>query len=573
MLMIVKDPRQRGRARHDGAYGPPDGGDVSRNQKTLGNPERQQASVAYIITRAAEIHPDRIAIDDQLSARKVTYKQLEQEINRTARVLTELGLVKGDLLATMFPNDLDAVVILFAAAKVGVVVCPVNVRLLPQEVAAYLEPHGVRGVACSSVFCERFSGVPAEIRLAFGSAPQDGWVDANSAKRTVSDAGLAPVTSMDDPFRMIPTGGTTGVSKGVVHSHGGTLMTVLTNIAEFGIRRGWKTVLVAPAYHGAGMDWGLFPILWRGGTVIMPPGASFDPATYFRLLREHAVEYALLVPATIGPLYRTWDRDPVTTVKTLISTSAPTSPALRENLAEMFPTTDLLAGAGISESLNMAIQSPGDFLEQPEGIGEPHLDTRLCIVDLDGRELPRGLRGEICLRGFNTALYYHGNEDASHRVWRKRAEDPEGVEWCFTGDIGVMDASGRVSIVDRSKDIILTGGETVPSVEIENAFTGHAHIRECAAVGLPDERWGEAITLVVVKRSAEIDSAMLAKTLFSFGRARLAGYKLPKQIAFIDALPRSHFGKLLKRQLREMSYSELHRPETETSPSSSSGAT
>jgi acyl-CoA synthetase (AMP-forming)/AMP-acid ligase II len=321
-------------------------------------------------------------------------------------------------------------------------------------------------------------------------------------------------------------------------------------------------VLVAPAYHGAGMDWGLFPILWRAGTVIMPPEASFNPVTYFRLLREHSVEYALLVPATIGPLYRTWDRAPITTVKTLISTSAPTSPALREKLAEMFPQTNLLAGAGISESLNMAIQAPGDFLKYSAGIGEPHLDTRLCVVDVDGRELPRGQRGEICLRGFNTALYYHGNEDASRRTWRKRADDPEGLEWCFTGDVGVMDDDGRLSIVDRNKDIILTGGETVPSVEIENAFGGHARIRECAAVGLPDERWGEAITLVVVKSSPDEDDAVLARELFGFGRERLAGYKMPKQIAFIDALPRSHFGKLLKRELRHMTYRELHRPES-----------
>ena len=538
----------------------------SGNRHSLGNPERQLASVAYITTRAAEVHPDRLAIDDQLSGRKVTYRELEQEINRTARVLADLGLVKGDLLATMFPNDLDAVVILFAAAKLGVIVCPVNVRLLPQEVAAYLESHGVRGVACSSTFCERFNGVGATVRVAFGGTIPDGWTDAAEAKRGVSDAGLAPVTSMDDPFRMIPTGGTTGVSKGVVHSHGGTLMTVLTNIADFGIRRGWKTVLIAPAYHGAGMDWGLFPILWRAGTVIMPPEASFNPATYFRLLREHAIEYALLVPATIGPMHRTWDRVPITTVKTLISTSAPTSPALREKLAEMFPTADLLAGAGISESLNMAIQSPGDFLTFSAGIGEPHLDTRLCIVDLEGREVPRGERGEICLRGFNTALYYHGNEEASRRVWRKRADDPEGLEWCFTGDIGVMDADGRVSIVDRSKDIILTGGETVPSVEIENAFGGHPRIRECAAVGLTDDRWGEAITLVVVKSSPDDDNAGLARDLFTFGRTRLSGYKLPKQIAFVDALPRSHFGKLLKRELREMKYQELHRPDGTAAP-------
>lgn len=527
---------------------------------TVRNPERDFASVSYILTRGSEVHPDRVAIDDRLNGKQFTYLQLDQITNKLARMLLFQGIRQGDLVATMFANDSNAVCILFAAAKIGAVVCPVNIRLLPDEVASYLKPHAPVAIVCSDQFCDRFSEVPCKTRVVMGSQHEESWIDGNSSAFFLSDEAIHSVVKFSDPFRMIPTGGTTGVSKGVVHSHGGTLMTVLTNIAEFGIQRRWKTLLIAPAYHGAGMDWGLFPILWRGGTVIMPPEISFNASGFLDLVRENDVEFCLVVPAIIGPLFSAWDRVPITCVKTLVCTSAPTAPPLREKLALMFPEANLLAGAGISESLNMAIQSPGEFLSFPTGIGEPHLDTRLLIVDSDGTELPRGERGEICLRGFNTALYYHANPKASQIVWRKRKNDPEGLEWCFTGDVGVMDGEGRVTIVDRSKDVILTGGETVPSVEIEIAFAAHPAVKECAAIGIPDEKWGEAVTLVVAKSDPDADDEELAQELFIFSRSRLSGYKAPKQIVFIEALPRSHFGKALKRQLREMTFSRVHFP-------------
>jgi len=527
-------------------------------------PDRRLGGIPYILTRAAEIHPDRVAIDDLLNGRCLTYAELERDTNRLAHALRKLGVRKGDFVALMFPNETAMAQAMFACAKIGAVISPVNVRLLPHEVAAYLAPHGIKAVLCNRAFRERFAGVKAEILVTFGAGErvESPWLDAEALAGDAPSTPLPPATTLEDPFRMIPTGGTTGASKGVVHSHGGTLMTILTNIAEFGIRRGWKTIMLAPLYHGAGMDWGFFPILWRGGTVIMPADTSFNAPKYLALLRERQVEYALLVPATILPLYKSWDRAPLESVRSVISTSAPTSPALRKILSELFACADVMAGAGISESLNMAIQSPGEFLSYPTSIGEPHLDTRACIVDEEGRERPRGEAGEICLRGFNTALYYHANPDGGRNTWRRRADDQEGLEWCFTGDIGIMDQDGRLSIVDRSKDVILTGGETVPSVEIESAYTGHPLIQECAAIGLPDERWGEGITLVVAKANPNDDDAVVARELFVFGRERLAGYKVPKQICFLDALPRSHFGKLLKHELRKMRPESLHRPES-----------
>ncbi len=223
----------------------------------------------------------------------------------------------------------------------------------------------------------------------------------------------------------------------------------------------------------------------------------------------------------------------------------------------MFPEADILAAAGLSESLNMATQSPEELLALTESIGEPHIDTRVLILDDEDRTVPRGQAGHIAMRNFNTALGYHRNPEISALTWRVRKDDPEGLHWCFTGDIGVMDKEGRITIVDRSKDVILTGGESVPSVEVETVYAEHPGITECAVVGLEDARWGEAILLVAVKADDSVSAHDLAGDLFRFGRDRLAGFKVPRRIAFVDFLPRSHFGKVLKRDLRETDFAQV----------------
>ncbi len=522
--------------------------------------DRELGGIPYILARSAELHPHRTAIRDLGSGASASYGSLHASTNRLAHALRRLGIRKGDRIALMFGNEIGLIEALFACAKAGAVMCSVNARLLPQEVKTYLQPHAIRAIICNPAFAGHFAGVETEFRIVSGAAPAEGgpWLEAEALSRGEPDTPLRPVTTLGSPFRMIPTGGTTGASKGVVHSHGGTLMTIAANIAEFGIRRGWKTLLIAPLFHGAAMDWALFPILWRSGTVILPRDRSFNAENFLATVREHRVEYLLVVPAVIGAIHKAWDGVPLDCVKSIITTSAPTSPTLRAKLAEVFPGADIMAGAGISESLNMAVQSPGELLAHPASIGEAHMDTRMCIVDEAGRTLPRMRTGEICLRGFNTALYYNANAEATARTWKPRADDPEGLEWCFTGDIGFMDEEGRLTLVDRSKDVIITGGETVPSVEIESAYAGHPAIAECAAVGLAHEQWGEAITLIVAKNDPALDEEVLAKDLFDYGRSRLSGFKVPKQIAFLDALPRSHMGKLLKAALRTRQYGTLY---------------
>ena len=532
-------------------------------KEDLRNPERQLANIAWMVSRGAELHPDRIAIDDLLSQRRLSYGELDARITRLARGLIGAGIGKGDMVATMFWNEHAIVETIFACARIGAIVAPLNVRLLGSEVTEYVNDHDCRAIVANAEFAGLFAGATPTIRIAKGDI--EGWQDYEAVIAAQTDTEMAMATCFDEPWRLVSTGGTTGKSKGVLHSHVGTLFTVLADIAEYGIRRFWQTLSVLPAYHVAGMEWGLFTILWRGGTVVFPATKSFDPVRYLAEVRTRDIEYLPLVPALINPLFNAWDGIPLTGPRTVVTTAAPTSAPLRRKLSEMFPEADILAAAGLSESLNMATQSRGELLEYPESIGMPHVDTRVLILDDHDRPVPRGEPGHIAMRNFNTALGYHRNAEATAATWRLRRNDPEGLEWCFTGDIGVMDGDGRISIVDRSKDVIITGGESVPSVEVETVYAECPDIRDCAAVGVEDTHWGEAILLVAVRIAPKTEASTdqgpadkdLANDLFLFGRDRLAGFKVPRKIAFVDALPRSHFGKVLKRDLREQSFKRI----------------
>ena len=520
----------------------------------LKNPERQRMGISHFVSRAAELHPDRVAIDDLLNRRTLNYVELDARINRLGRALIRQGVRRGDIVASMLRNEHALVETVFACARIGAIVAPLNVRLIAGEVAEYVNDHGCRTALADTEFADRFEDTGVEFRISFGDVTPSGWEDYESLLAVEDPASLPAVTSLDDPYRLVMTGGTTGKSKGVLHSQGGSVITVLADVAEYGIGRGWQTLTILPGYHVAGMEWGMFTIFARAGTVVFPASTSFDPVAYLDEVRTRGIEYLPLVPAVINPLYDAWDGVPLEAPRTVVTTAAPTPLALRRKLAELFPAADIFAAAGLSESLNLATQGPGEFLDQPAAIGEPHLDTRVLILDDDDRSVARGMPGNIAMRNFNTALGYHRNPEAAAVTWRPRQGDPEGLYWCFTGDIGAMDAEGRITLVDRSKDVVKTGGESVPSVEVETTYTGHPHIRDCAAIGVEDERWGEAILLVAVPEADAPDDSELAALLFSWGRGEMSAFKVPKKIAFVDELPRSHFGKVLKRELRDRDF-------------------
>jgi acyl-CoA synthetase (AMP-forming)/AMP-acid ligase II len=220
----------------------------------LRNPERQLANIAFIVSRGAELYPDRTAIDDLLSDRRLSYGELDARITRLARAMMRAGVEKGDMVAAMFWNEHAIVEAIFACARIGAIVAPLNVRLLPSDVAEYVNDHDCRAIVANADFTDRFADAAPTIRIARGETGDRSWQGYETVLAAETNEYLPVTMSFDEPYRLVSTGGTTGKSKGVLHSHVGTLFTVLADIAEYGIRRGWQTLSVLPAYHVAGME-------------------------------------------------------------------------------------------------------------------------------------------------------------------------------------------------------------------------------------------------------------------------------------------------------------------------------
>lgn len=529
--------------------------------KLAENPERRLGGIDFILARGAEVYPNKTALDDRLNGVKLSYEQVRARASQLARALAQLGVGKGDRVAYAFYNEHPSIEAVFACCLLGAVAVPLNNRLSPAETIPYIDAQGCRVFMAR----EELAALGAETAVEHvvirgghaGGGSGDGALDYETLLAEQSGARLPPRARWEDPYILAMTGGTTGDSKAVVWTHGGCLMDTLTVIAHLGIGRNYNSVCYAPTYHAAGLGWAFLPPFWQGGTIIFPPTAAFSPSFFHDVLEQEEVHCLFLVPAMIGPIHKAWDGRPLTGVRSICIASAPTPKVLREKLAEIFPESDIVIGYGMTESFSITAQRPADFLAFPDGVGEPSLDARVRIVDDDGNILGPGETGQIVTRTLAMGLYYNNDPDNTAATFKTCRDDHEGLEWIHTGDVGRIDADGRVTIVDRVKDVIITGGENVASVQIETVLSEHPQVRECAVVGLPDERWGELVCAVVVKASEDLDDRDLAAELVASCRGRLGGYKIPKRLVFIDALPRSPFGKVLKRTLRETDFARV----------------
>ena len=536
------------------------------------NPERRTGGYDFILARAAETYPDRTAIDDRLNAVRLSYAELRARVMRLARALRRLGVQKGDRVAYAFFNEHASIEAMFACSVLGAVAVPLNTRLHKSEASRYISAQECEVFLAREDLAGFGDDASVKYRIVRGTGKRpSGALDYETLLGAEEAAALPPAARWEDPLMLAMTGGTTAGSKSVVWTHGGCMIDVLTVIVHLGVKRDYKTIAFAPTYHAVGLGRGFMPSFWQAGTVIFPATPGFSPAFLHQVAAVEDVHYVMLVPGMIEPLYRAWDGRPIGCLKSVSVSSAPTPLRLRRQLAEMFPTADLMMGYGMTESFSISLQRPADFLGHPEGVGEPSLDARVRIVDDDGRSVPRGEVGHIVARTLAMGLYYNNDAENTRLTFRRCTDDPEGMEWIFTGDLGRLDPDGRVTIVDRAKDIIISGGENVSSAEVEAAIIEHPKVRECAIVGLPDERWGEAVCAVVVKTAEDIADEALAREILAHCRRRLGGYKLPKRIAFLDVLPRSPFGKVLKRDLRKSHFARLVDLESEQKDESKGG--
>ena len=474
----------------------------------------------------ARTTPQRVAI--RFLGQDLTYAELDSRATRLAAGLAARGLRRGDRLATLTTTSPDHVATFFACARLGVALQPISWRLASAEVAYQLEDAEPSLLLASDDYAElaRKAGTKVEIaRIGDPTLEADGEVE--------------DVARDDDPLLLVYTSGTTGKPKGALLSHANCFWTNLSFDRTTSLRDGDVVLQVLPQFHVGG--WNVQPLLawWKGATVVLEP--AFDAARALDLIAEHGVTTMMGVPATYlflaqEPGFAVAD---LSSLRLAVVGGAPMPEALLETWIAR--GIEIVQGYGLTEAAPNVLCLPPEEATRKLGFaGKPYPHVDVALRDADTGAFVEGTgTGELVVRGPNVFAGYWRNDEATAAVLA------DG--WLSTGDVAERDEEGFYRIAGRIKDMVISGGENVYPAEIEDVLHAHPAVLEAAVVGVPDERWGEACAAFVVLREG---SNVGTEELQRLCRDQLARFKVPKTFAFVDALPRSSMGKVLKDELR-----------------------
>ncbi|MBN1203982.1 MAG: long-chain fatty acid--CoA ligase [Myxococcaceae bacterium] len=491
------------------------------------------------LARRAWLSPDRVALIDTLSGgRRITFREWNATANRTARLLHDtLGVRRGDRVAVLAMNCVEYLDLLFACAKLGAILQPLNWRLSPEELKGLLadaEPlvlvygpdfqaqvDAVRLHACSVRHVVPLVDSPGRLATDVPFAARDSLADTPPPPLEL-EAG--------DPWVLCYTGGSTGLPKAAILTHGSITANAANTVVSWGLTAEDVALLNAPLFHTGGLNVFTTPLVYVGGASVVCRG--FDVEQVLDLVDRGEVSLVFGVPTMFIELQRhpRFDTVDFSRLKLLISGGAPCpAPVFERFFARgvAFKT-----GYGLTEAgPNNFWLPPGEVRRKPGAVGVPlfHIEARL---EGDGEV------GELLLRGPHVCAGY----------WRRPEETARALAggWLHTGDLAERDADGCYRIVGRVKDLIISGGENIYPAEVESVLAGHPEVAEVAIIGVPDPKWGEVPRALVVPRPG---AALTAEALLAYCQGRLARYKAPKTVRFVDALPRTAAGKVDRREL------------------------
>jgi fatty-acyl-CoA synthase len=508
----------------------------------------RQHAAGDLLHRTARRYPGKLAV--VAGERRITYGEFDVAVNRAAAALAARGLAKGDRLALLSHNCWQFAVTVFATARLGVVLVPVNFMLGPEEIAFILRHSGASGMVAEDALAATaekaltaaglHGGVRGWIPLS-GTTPSAGWEDVDTWWTQGPDTLPDVLVADDDPLRLMYTSGTESRPKGVMLSSRSLIAQYVSCVIDGGMEADDVELHSLPMYHCAQLDCFFSVDVYLGATSIILPGP--DPAAILATIARERVTKLFCPPTVWISLLRHPDFD-TTDLSSLrkgyYGASAMPVEVLRE-LQRRLPDVQLWNFYGQTEMAPLAtILRPHEQLPRAGSAGRAALNVETMLVDDDGNPVPPGQVGEIVHRSPHAALGYYEDEE-------KTAEAFTGG-WFHSGDLGVMTEDGYLSVVDRKKDMIKTGGENVASREIEETVYELDGVAEVAVFGISHPHWIEAVTAVVVPKPG---AAITAEQVDAHCRDRLAGYKRPKYVVLADALPKNPSGKILKRELRE----------------------
>ncbi|MBK7950106.1 MAG: long-chain-fatty-acid--CoA ligase [Deltaproteobacteria bacterium] len=509
--------------------------------------------VTDFFRRAARHYPEKLALVD--GPRRFRYRDLEDRIDRLSNALLALGLRPGDRVCMLSPNSHFFFESFFATAQAGLVLVPLNYRLIAVDHAYILDHAGVRAVLVDGEYTQvvdslrdRLPKVEHFIVASDEGEPPPGWLDWNAlvAAARPGRPRLEQPLGENDLVSINYTSGTTSRPKGVMLTHRNCYLNAYNLIAHLGIRHEDIELWTLPMFHCNGWG-GIYALTGMGGTHVIL--RAVEGEAIYRLIADEAVTFACMAPAVLRTIldYPDKQRFAIRTRPRFTVAGAPPPAAFIERL-ERELGWDFLQIYGLTETAPLlTISAPDAQTEASDWArraraGISGLGVELAVLGPDGEPVAKdGLAiGEVCARSNVVFAGYYAQPDQT-------AEAMEGG-WFHTGDLAVWDALENVHIVDRKKDVIISGGENISSGEIEDCLYQHPAVLDCAVIGVPDPKWGETPLALVVRRGgAELD----ADELLRFCRERLAHFKCPRRIELVDALPRTATGKLQKFKLRE----------------------
>lgn len=506
--------------------------------------------LTQVLKRGAAFHPANTATVD--GEHRQTYCELRARVNALAAALQQLGVQQGDRVAMLMLNGHEFAEVIFACWDIGAVVVPLNYRLAAEELVFILNDAECVAMISDDVMLPMTAAMRPRlegIRHYIATVEADGFLTYEELLAKASVPFVVPEIAENDLAGLFYTSGTTGLPKGVMLSHRNLWMNLLHSLAAIPPREGEPYMHAAPMFHLADFP-SLLSVTQHGSAHVMLK--KFDPALFLELIERERVGRVTLVPTMINFIINHPDiktRD-VSSLKSIAYGASPMPAELLKRAMQTLPNVEFYQGYGQSEASPLLTRlSPKDHvLEGPEYLtrrlascGRPIVGVELDIFDENDRSVKQGEVGEIVARGPNVMLGYWKRPEETARTLRGG--------WLHTGDAARMDEHGYFYIVDRTKDMIVTGGENVYSTEVENVLFKHPAIREVAVIGTPDEKWGEVVAAVVTLKP---EATATAEELIAHCAAYLAHYKTPKLIEIRDSeLPKGGTGKIDKKVLRE----------------------
>ncbi|HEV3362990.1 MAG TPA: AMP-binding protein [Acidimicrobiia bacterium] len=499
----------------------------------------------------ARLQPHKLAVRD--SSRDLTFATWHERANRLANALLDLGLTRGDRVAVLAYNCAEWMEIYVALARSGLVAVPVNFRLTSTEIA-YIAGHcEARAVIAQHDLADRFDPIRSDIRVSgdayieFGGGdPLKGW---RSYEGLIAGAPAGrPAVDVDvaDPCALMYTSGTTGRPKGAIRSHAGNALLALASALELQFGRDDIALLVMPLCHANSLYFAhTFANL--GATCVIDDRRSFDPEAVLATMARERITFTSLVPTHYVmilalPEATKADYD-VSAVKRLLISSAPARRETKLAILEQFPNAGLYELYGSTEAGYVTVLHPEEQLAKLGSVGREWVGTwPIRLLDADGNEVDDSEVGELFSR---TPFVFDG-------YWKDPAKTAECFRgrWCSVGDMAFRDADGYIHLVDRKTNLIISGGENVYPSEVEAVVAAHPGVKDVAVIGVPDDKWGEAVHAVVILHD---DQRVSESEIIDWCRTRVAGYKRPRSVAFIEEadMPRTATGKIQHRVLRQ----------------------